>query len=61
MYWPETCHEPIYFGDLIVEMESESAMNDYTLRVMSMKLVKTFVAIAEHHILSPKCFNISSF
>ena len=39
MYWPEASREPVYYGDLIVELESESTLPDYVLRVMSVKLV----------------------
>ncbi|KAK3096989.1 hypothetical protein FSP39_005443 [Pinctada imbricata] len=39
-YWPNNTREPVFFGDLIVEMESESPMNDYILRVFSLKLGK---------------------
>ncbi|XP_062605500.1 tyrosine-protein phosphatase 10D-like isoform X2 [Saccostrea cucullata] len=38
IYWPETTREPVYYGDLVVEIESESTLPDYVLRVMSVKL-----------------------
>ncbi|XP_061176129.1 tyrosine-protein phosphatase 10D-like [Saccostrea echinata] len=38
IYWPETTREPVYYGDLVVETESESTLPDYVLRVMSVKL-----------------------
>nr|XP_022293294.1 phosphatidylinositol phosphatase PTPRQ-like isoform X3 [Crassostrea virginica] len=41
MYWPEASREPVYYGDLIVELESESTLPDYVLRVMSVKLGDT--------------------
>lgn len=40
IYWPETTREPVYYGDLVVEIESESTLPDYVLRVMSVKLVR---------------------
>lgn len=39
IYWPEAAREPVYYGDLVVELESESTLPDYVLRVMSIKLV----------------------
>uniref|UniRef100_A0A8W8J4S9 protein-tyrosine-phosphatase n=1 Tax=Magallana gigas TaxID=29159 RepID=A0A8W8J4S9_MAGGI len=41
IYWPETAREPVYYGDLVVELESESTLPDYVLRVMSIKLGDT--------------------
>jgi hypothetical protein len=40
IYWPEVTREPVYYGDLVVEVESESIFPDYVLRVMSVKLVR---------------------
>eukprot|EP00105_Crassostrea_gigas_P037655 XP_019921803.1 PREDICTED: receptor-type tyrosine-protein phosphatase O [Crassostrea gigas] len=41
IYWPEAAREPVYYGDLVVELESESTLPDYVLRVMSIKLGDT--------------------
>ncbi|XP_056016876.1 receptor-type tyrosine-protein phosphatase H-like [Ostrea edulis] len=41
IYWPDTTREPVYYGDLVVEIESESTLPDYVLRVMSVKLGDT--------------------
>ena len=45
MYWPEASREPVYYGDLIVELESESTLPDYVLRVMSVKLVSYLIYV----------------
>jgi len=39
LYWPETVREPVFFGDLMVEIESESTLPDYVIRVISIGLV----------------------
>lgn len=43
IYWPEASREPVYYGDLVVELESESTLPDYVLRVMSIKLVSVLL------------------
>lgn len=37
-YWPEEVHEPIYYGDLIISIDSESTLPDYVIRVISVQL-----------------------
>ncbi|XP_069132606.1 tyrosine-protein phosphatase 10D-like isoform X1 [Argopecten irradians] len=37
-YWPEEVSEPVFFGDLIVRIDSESTLPDYVIRVISMQL-----------------------
>jgi len=37
-YWPDT-QEPVFYGDLVVSMQSESNLSDYTLRIFEIKLV----------------------
>ncbi|KAK3097674.1 hypothetical protein FSP39_012005 [Pinctada imbricata] len=51
MYWPSALNEPVYFGDLIVEMTSESTLDDYTLRVISVELGNKKKRIKQFHYL----------
>lgn len=39
-YWPEVVQEPVYSGDLIVNVQSESVLSDYIIRVIELKLKK---------------------
>lgn len=37
-YWP-TDNEPLYYGDVQVEVKSESTLGHYVIRVMDVKVV----------------------
>ncbi|XP_062589565.1 phosphatidylinositol phosphatase PTPRQ-like isoform X2 [Saccostrea cucullata] len=51
IYWPEATREPVYYGDLVVEIESESTLPDYVLRVMSVKLGNRTRKVKQLHYL----------
>lgn len=51
-YWPET-QEPVFYGDLVVSMQSESNLSDYTLRIFEIKLVRTLHQ--KSHLNNMKC------
>ncbi|WAR09002.1 PTPRB-like protein, partial [Mya arenaria] len=36
-YWPDV-NEPVYYGDLVVSVTSESNLSDYTLRIFEIKM-----------------------
>ncbi|XP_052810161.1 tyrosine-protein phosphatase 10D-like isoform X2 [Mya arenaria] len=36
-YWPDV-NEPVYYGDLVVSITSESNLSDYTLRIFEIKM-----------------------
>ncbi|KAL4233512.1 hypothetical protein ACF0H5_008193 [Mactra antiquata] len=36
-YWPDVS-EPVYYGDLVVSVSSESNLSDYTIRIIEVKL-----------------------
>ena len=38
-YWPESLREPVYHGDLCIEMENKSHLPEYVLRTISITLV----------------------
>lgn len=40
-YWPELS-EPQFYGDLVVNVQSESNMSDYVIRIFEVKLVWIF-------------------
>lgn len=37
-YWPEVVQEPVYSGDLILNVQSESTLSDYVIRIIEIKL-----------------------
>ena len=41
-YWPEVVQEPVYSGDLILNVQSESVLSDYVIRIIELKLVSIF-------------------
>ncbi|XP_050392227.1 receptor-type tyrosine-protein phosphatase eta [Patella vulgata] len=49
-YWPET-NEPIYFGDLIVRMRSESVLPDYVIRIIDVQLGIKKRTVKQFHFL----------
>lgn len=38
-YWPECVKEPVYYGDLSIEIENESHLPEYVLRTITVTLV----------------------
>ena len=38
-YWPDL-GEPVFYGDLVVSLQSESNLSDYTIKIFEIKMVR---------------------
>ncbi|KAL5011077.1 hypothetical protein ScPMuIL_013382 [Solemya velum] len=50
-YWPDQVKEPVFIGDLIIQMYSESVLPDYTIRVIELKLGDRSRIVKQFHFL----------
>lgn len=44
-YWPEAENEALFYGDIIVKLETESHLPDYILRIFTLRIVSIFLNI----------------
>ena len=45
-YWPSTVEQPVCYGDIHVELKSETTLGFYVVRVMDVKLVSFHVGFS---------------
>ncbi|CAI9729417.1 phosphatidylinositol phosphatase PTPRQ [Octopus vulgaris] len=50
VYWPKKS-EPVYFGDLVVQLKSESNLSDYVIRIMDVNMGETTKEVKQFHFL----------
>ncbi|XP_052827070.1 tyrosine-protein phosphatase 10D isoform X2 [Octopus bimaculoides] len=50
VYWPNKS-EPVYFGDLVVQLKSESNLSDYVIRIMDVNMGEHTKEVKQFHFL----------
>ena len=46
-YWPDEVQGPVYYGEIIVRLQSESVMTDHVIRKIEIQLVSLILILLE--------------